>query len=30
MQASDLTEEVHPAFLELFGENDSEADNAKL
>lgn len=30
LQASDLTDEVYPAFLELFGENDPDADNAKL
>ena len=29
MQASDLTDEVHPAFMALFGEVDSD-DGSKL
>ncbi|KAM6484090.1 Ribokinase-like protein [Trichoderma sp. SZMC 28011] len=30
LQASDLTDEVHTAFMGLFGEDDGEADAAKL
>ena len=30
LQASDLTEEVHNAFRNLFGEMDDEAGEAKL
>ncbi|KAJ3470970.1 hypothetical protein MRS44_001069 [Fusarium solani] len=30
LQASDLTEEVHVAFLNIFGEEDEEADSSRL